>query len=55
MNIEENLVDDCKKFLGRPPYDTWTNITIGDPYFYAEICKRYGKQNVLDTIKRLNI
>ena len=48
-----NIIDDCKKYLGLPPYDGWTNICVGDPYFYKSICDKYGKQNVDDTIKLL--
>ena len=53
MKIKENLIDDCKKFLGKPPYNTWTNIVMGDSYFYIDMCKRYGENNVCETIKIL--
>ena len=54
MKTKENLIEDCKKFLGKPPHNTWSNITVGDPFFYADMCKRYGEQNVSDTIEMLN-
>ena len=48
-----NVVDDCKKYLGLPPYNDWTNICVSDPYFYKSICDKYGKKSVDDTIKFL--
>ncbi len=51
--MSNNLIDDCKKYLGIPPYDGWTNVCMGDVYFYKSMCDRYGKQNVDDIIKSL--
>jgi hypothetical protein len=48
-----NLVDDCKKYLGKAPYDSWSNIVMGDSYFYKYMCDKYGEQDVEDAIKRL--
>ena len=47
------LIDDCKKYLGLPPYNGFTNIVQGDGYFYAALCKKYGEQNVRHTIADL--
>lgn len=51
MVIKENLIDDIKKYLGKPPYDTWSNIVAGDSHFYSDMCDKYGKQSVVDAIK----
>lgn len=48
-----NVVEDCKKYLGLPPYNGWTNIVVSDSYFYESICKKYGKDIVNETIKML--
>ena len=48
-----SLIDDCKKYLGLPPYDGWTNVCVSDPYFYKSICNKYGEQNVQDAIEGL--
>lgn len=53
MTLRENLIDDCKKYLGKPPYNTWTNIVASDPYFYTDMCNKYGDQNVADAIKEV--
>ena len=47
------LFEDCKKYLGLSPYNTWTNIVVGDNHFYMDMCKKYGEQNVINTIKEL--
>lgn len=48
-----NVVEDCKKYLGLPPYNGWTNIVVSDSYFYESICKKYGEDVVAKTIKML--
>ena len=45
-----NLVDDCKKFLGIAPYNTTTNVCVGDPYFHRDLCNKYGADEVNKTI-----
>ena len=52
--MNNNLIDDCKKYLGLYPYNDWTNVCVSDSYFYKSICDKYGKQNVDDTIKILS-
>lgn len=51
--MNNNLIEDCKKYLGLYPYDDWTNIVVNDSYFYKDMCKRYGEQNVANAIKEL--
>ena len=51
--MKNNLIDDCKKYLGIFPYNDLTNIVVNDSYFYMDMCKRYGKENVINTIKEL--
>ena len=48
-----NVVDDCKKYLGLSPYNTWTNVVVSDSYFYMDMCKKYGEEIVNKTIKAL--
>lgn len=48
-----DITDDCKKYLGIFPYNDWTNICVGDSYFYKDICNRYGEQNVVNAIEEL--
>ena len=48
-----NVVEDCKKYLGLPPYNGWTNIVVSDFYFYKSICKKYGEDVVDKMIKML--
>ena len=48
-----DIINDCKKYLGVHPYDNWANIIVGDAYFYADMCKTYGEQNVVKTIKAI--
>lgn len=53
MSKVSNIVDDCKKFLGVPPYNHSSNICVGDIYFYKSICNTYGESNVINTCKEL--
>lgn len=48
-----NLIDDCKKYLGESPYNSSSNICVGDAYFYMSMCRKYGEEDVVNTIKRL--
>lgn len=47
------LIEDCKKYLGIAPYNTYSNIVIGDPFFYNSMCKKYGTEDVTYIIKNL--
>ena len=51
--MNNNLIDDCKKYLGMHPYNDWTNIVVSDSYFYMDMCEKYGKENVANAIKEL--
>ena len=51
--MNNNLIDDCKKYLGLPPYDGWTNVCVIDPYFYKSMCDKYGEQDVKREVERL--
>lgn len=48
-NTKEKLIDDLKKFKGLPPYDDWSNICMGDGYFWHDIQKRYTKTEIEET------
>ena len=47
------LIEDCKKYLGLAPYNTFTNINVGDPFFYNNMCKKYGTEDVTYVVKNL--
>lgn len=47
------LIDDCRKFLGLAPYNTYNNIVVGDPFFYNSMCKKYGDKEVAYVVKVL--
>lgn len=49
-----NLENDCRKYLGLKPYAGWTNISVGDPFFYQQICTNYGETAVKQMIDSLN-
>ena len=50
--MNNTLIDNCKKYLGIYPYNDSTNVVTGDPYFYIDMCKKYGKENVDNAIKQ---
>ena len=52
--MNNNLIDDCKKYLGLYPYNNWTNFVVKDFYFYTDMCKKYGEENVANAIKELS-
>lgn len=39
MNTLEN---ECKNFLGLPPYNTFLNTAYHDGIFYQALCKEFG-------------
>ena len=51
--MNNNLIDDCKKYLGKSPYDEWPNVCVGDVYFYRSMCEKYGEQDVMNAINLL--
>lgn len=40
------LIDGCRKYLGKYPYDTDTNIVASDAIFLNRLVRCYGAQNV---------
>lgn len=53
MEKKRSIIDDCKMFLGKHPYNTSTNIVEGDAFFYKDMCKRYGEENVANAIRSI--
>lgn len=51
--MSKKLINDCKKYLGLPPYDDDSNKLWGDDRFYIALCKKYGEESVDDTIQQL--
>ncbi len=47
------LIEDCKKYLGLVPYNTYNSIVVGDPFFYNSMCKKYGAEDVAYVVKNL--
>jgi len=52
-NTKEKLIDDLKKFKGLSPYDNWSNICMGDGYFWMDIQKRYTKAEIKEAEKEI--
>lgn len=48
-----DIIKDCKKYLGFAPYNTATNIVMGDIYFYTDLCAKYGECEVKAMIEQL--
>lgn len=53
MTDKSKLIDDCKKYMGLPPYDGWTNLNVFDTYFYRDMCKKYGENAVEEMLQEL--
>lgn len=47
------LIEDCKKYLGLAPYNTFTNINVSDPFFYNHMYKKYGVADVNYVVRNL--
>jgi hypothetical protein len=48
------LENDCKKYLGLPPYDDFgINVCYKDIYFIQSLYEKYGKDNVLKCLNEL--
>lgn len=47
------LIEDCKKYLGLAPYNTFTNTNVGDPFFYNYMYKKYGAEDVAYVVNNL--
>ena len=48
------LEDDLKKYLGLPPYNTFTNPVVYDIYYLNSLYIKYGKENVVKALNRLS-
>ena len=53
MADKSNLIEDCKKYMGKPPYDSWTNLNVFDSYFYKDMCKKYGEDKVEEMLQKI--
>ena len=51
---QTELEDDLKKYLGLPPYDTFTNPVAYDIYYLNSLYIKYGKESVTETLKKLS-
>lgn len=49
----DNLEEQCKKYLGLPPYNEWTNICYGDGIFLFGLYNVFGKDEVTRKIEEL--
>ena len=54
IELKDDLKDDLKKYLGLPPYDTFTNPVAYDAYYLNSIYVKYGKENVVKALNRLS-
>ena len=45
--------DEVRAYLGMPPHDTWTNICYYDSFYLQDLKKRYGDEEVAETMRRL--
>lgn len=48
------LEDDLKKYLGLPPYDTFTNPVAYDGHYLNSLYGKYGKENVVKALNRFS-
>ncbi len=48
------LEDDLKKYLGLPPYNTFTNPVVYDIYYLNSMYIKYGKELVTEAINRIS-
>lgn len=48
------LNDDLKKYLGLPPYNTFTNPVAYDGYYLNSLYIKYGRESVTETLNRLS-
>lgn len=48
------LENDLKKYLGLPPYDTFTNPVAYDEYYLNSLYVKYGKENVTEVLNRIS-
>lgn len=48
------LENDLKKYLGLPPYNTFTNPVVYDGYYLNSLYNKYGKRGATKTLNRLS-
>ena len=48
------LEDDLKKYLGLPPYNTFTNPVAYDAYYLNSLYIKYGRELVAEALKKLS-
>lgn len=48
------LENDLKKYLGLPPYNTFTNPVAYDGYYLNSLYIKYGRESVTKTLNRLS-
>lgn len=51
---QTELENDLKKYLGLPPYNTFTNPVVYDIYYLNSIYIKYGKELVTEALKKLS-
>ena len=54
IELKDDLKDDLKKYLGLPPYNTFTNPVAYDAYYLDSIYVKYGKENVVKALSQLS-
>lgn len=47
------LEQDCRKYLGLPPFNNFCNVCYADAFFYLDLCQRFGKTKVDEVIEQL--
>ena len=53
VSYSNECLEDCKKYLGYKPYNTYTNVVLGDPHFLNQLYNKYGKDAVKESIRHL--
>ena len=48
-----DVVKDCMKYLGLPPYHGFTNPCVKDPFFLRSLYEKYGADMVNKTLSEL--
>lgn len=54
-SLETELKTELAVYLGIPPYNTPGNFHWHDPYYIADIRKRYGDEAVDQELKKLGL
>ena len=51
---QTELEDDLKKYLGLPPYNTFTNPVAYAAYYLTSIYVKYGTEHVVKALNQLS-